>query len=167
MSKFSIETQANNESRRNTPMVVRPVTGKTHLWLPFKLAGMHNREWVSSGFGTGQDMKVKEGPNNSWLISRDHTMTAIEKISEISPVTIAFFQFSATQRCNSSCANATGDECVCSCEGAGHGGGAYGALHWTDRGSLALSEECKEIRTVIPQGEGWKFTSVGVAPHHG
>lgn len=159
MDIFRLSTAANASPRRR-PTIIRPVRGRLHVWLPFKASGIHNREWIKTGFGTGRNLRPElVSPENVWRVSRAHLEACVEAIADTCGAVDVFLQFSEAQGCDERCMKARGDECICSCLGTNHGGGIYGSGVLPRIGSVPVGNGVTEVHTSVRRGEGWKFAA--------
>ncbi|MES4909131.1 hypothetical protein [Streptomyces sp. NPDC000395] len=68
-------------------------------------------------------------------------MALAERFGEVD----VYLEFSTTERCDTNCERATGDDCTCSCMGENHGGAAYWR-HWTLVGDTTLVDVGRKVR---------------------
>ncbi|WP_216355896.1 hypothetical protein [Streptomyces sp. MP131-18] len=60
-----------------------------------------------------------------WEIARQHLKPVIAALVDRFGEVDVFLEFSTTERCDTRCEEAAGDDCTCSCMGDNHGGAVY------------------------------------------
>lgn len=101
-----------------TAKIHRPVKGRIRLQTPYV---PDNRGWLKS-IGIGRPTWSKS--EGVWLVSRVHlTRLVNEAVARFGEAEV-WTDHRSEERCHTACQTAVGDECVCSCMGRHHGGGA-------------------------------------------
>lgn len=111
------------------PMIWRPIKGPLRVKLPYQ--GSH-RGWLTGVLGrrpTHLGDGVWQVPRTKFRIL---CRVAVERFGEVTVVA----DFKASARCDTRCAEAIGDECVCACLGENHGGGLWSG--WKQVGETML-----------------------------
>lgn len=102
------------------PAIYRPLKGRLYVATPFR---EDNREWLT-GLGTHPGKFDQE--TKTWRIARERLQELLKAMLARwrRPVHV-FADFNTKERCATSCQEAQGDECTCSCMGRYHAGGRY------------------------------------------
>ncbi|MGW2057433.1 hypothetical protein ACWCOZ_26560 [Streptomyces sp. NPDC001840] len=105
---------------------VRRNIGEQRLWVWMPFQGGSNRRWIKEELGA----RVRPEWNGDasprrWEIARPHLRTIVEALADRFGEVEVILQFVTTERCDTRCQEATGDDCECSCLGVNHGGAAY------------------------------------------
>lgn len=105
---------------RPLPRLWRPVgTARLELQLP---ARRGNRAWLRTVLGAGARPQLD---TDRWRIARSHLQHLVDEVPERFGALELFLDFRTTERCDTRCQRARGDDCTCSCMGANHGGSQY------------------------------------------
>jgi hypothetical protein len=115
------------------PWAHRPVEGRIRTKMPYD--GGHNRAWLRRHLGNR--IRPELQGNGVWGIARPHLRFLVEGLAERFGHVDVLLDFRISQRCDTRCRDALGDECVCSCLGENHGGAAYWR-HWIEVGETTL-----------------------------
>lgn len=108
----------------------RPARGKLRVQTPyapdnramFKQAGCRSVTWQSA--------------RGRWIVPRARFVDVLDALRERWDVRVIIDGLSS-ERCDTRCVEALGDECVCSCGGANHGG-LGGSAGWVQVGDTTL-----------------------------
>lgn len=116
------------------PTVHRPAgTGRLSVRMPFAPG---NRAWIHDRLGD----RMRPDWNRTakqWEISRQHLRAVVEALVERFGVVEVVIDTRATNRCDTRCRDAEGDDCDCQCLGENHGGAAYWR-EWMQVGDTTL-----------------------------
>lgn len=119
----------------NGPHIYRPLQPeRMRLWMPHQ--GGSNRSWLHAALGA-RIQPVYDSPSGRWLIARPHFTVLVDALLDRFEQVDVSAEFSATQKCDTRCRNAEGDDCDCSCLGEHHGGGLWGG-GWFQVGETTL-----------------------------
>lgn len=124
------------------PHIYRPTgTDRIRLWMPY--GDGTNRRWLHQQLGARiQPIWSKE--HRRWLIARNHFTTLVgDLLGRFGQVDVSV-EFSTTQRCDTRCREAYGDDCQCSCLGEHHGGGLWHG--WIQVGDTTLIRPDVQVR---------------------
>lgn len=125
--------------------VDRPLQGRLQLRMPFRL---ENREWLKTKLGTRVHLEWVRDASPHWEMSRNHLIPLLRALVNEYGMVVVRLDFSLTQKCDKRCRDATGDECVCSCMGAYHGGA--GGRVWYEVGQTTLiSQDVQRIDGIV------------------
>lgn len=125
------------------PRIYRPLQpDRLRLWMPYQ--GGSNRAWLHAALGA-RIQPIWDADIKRWLIARNHFKTLVEHLLDRFPQVDATIEFSTTQKCDTRCRDATGDDCQCSCLGEHHGGGIWGG-GWFQVGETTLIRPEVQIR---------------------
>ncbi|HEU5108048.1 MAG TPA: hypothetical protein VFT95_05775 [Micromonosporaceae bacterium] len=94
---------------------------RLHVQMPYSRG---NRSWLR----TALDVAIRpewNAPARRWEVAKAHLFPLVDALAERFGRVDVFLEFSATERCDTRCRNATGDHCECSCLGEYHGGGLF------------------------------------------
>jgi hypothetical protein len=95
-----------------------------------------NRHWLKENLGSHSRSEWNKSARR-WEIARNHLRVLVFALAEKYSAVDVYLEFSTTERCNTRCQEATGDDCECSCLGANHAGAAYMAS-WLRVGETTL-----------------------------
>lgn len=98
-----------NETRLHLRMPYRP---RNRAWLHTALGDMIRPEWNSA--------------EHRWEIARPHLMRLAHALADRFGAVDVYLEYKTTDRCDTRCRDAEGDDCECSCLGEHHGGGLWG-----------------------------------------
>ncbi len=127
-----------------TAVIVRPVSGR------IRICGLRapqgdeapNREMFKTAAGARirpdwvRTERDDYGWRGHWTISRDHLTAVAEAIAIRDGSVEIRMHYSDSERCDTRCQRATGDDCTCSCKGKHHGAAAHAS--WKEVGSTTL-----------------------------
>ena len=105
--------------------------------------GGSNRWWLHQTLGS-RIRPTYDKPTGRWLIARPHFTVLIGALLERFGVVDASVEFSTTQKCDTRCREASGDDCECSCQGEHHGGGLWEG--WIQVGETTLIAPGRMVR---------------------
>lgn len=114
------------------PWVYRPLAGRIQTKMPYQGS---NRGWLHRHLGDRIRPEL-EGAG-VWAIARPHLRHLIEGLVDRFGHVDVLLDFRQTERCDTQCRDAQGDECTCSCLGTNHGGAAYWQ-DWIEVGETTL-----------------------------
>lgn len=127
-----------------TARIIRPLTGRIEVH--GLRAPRGNEPTNKSMFKTATGaairptwVKAREGEagwRGYWTISREHLTPVAESIAIRDGRVIIEMHYSQTEKCDMRCRKATGDDCICSCEGVHHGKGQHAS--WMEVGETTL-----------------------------
>ncbi|MCB5910375.1 hypothetical protein [Streptomyces pinistramenti] len=103
---------------------VRRNVGEQRLWVWMPYQGGSNRRWILEELGARVRPEWNK-PAGRWEIARPHLCVLTGALAERFGEVDVYLQFAATERCDTRCQEAQGDDCTCSCMGENHGGAAY------------------------------------------
>ncbi|MEV5819379.1 hypothetical protein AB0L22_09400 [Micromonospora haikouensis] len=127
----------------HTPNIYRPLKpDRLRLWMPCQ--GGSNRSWLHATLGE-RIQPIYDKPTARWLIARNHFTLLVENLLDRFGQVDVFVEFSVTERCDSRCQGAEGDDCQCSCLGEYHGGGIW-AGGWIQVGETTLVRSNVQLR---------------------
>lgn len=122
-------------------LIHRPLTGRIRLQTPFK---HDNRAWLQS-IGVARPTWSKA--DSAWLVSRPHLRTLVAGAASRFGEAEVWTDHRSDEVCTTACQMAERDECICSCGGRHHGGGAP-VEGWVDLGSVLIGDTVRERWTV-------------------
>lgn len=97
--------------------------------------GGGNRHWLHEHLGSRiQPQLLGQGV---WAIARPHLRHLVNGLADRFGRVDVFLEFRESERCDTRCQNAVGDDCTCSCLGVNHGGAAYW-MGWVQVGETTL-----------------------------
>jgi hypothetical protein len=114
------------------PWVYRPVEGRVQTKMPY---GGSNRSWLHAHLG--ERIRPDYEGNGVWAIARNHLQDLVDGLAGRFGRVDVILDFRTTERCDTRCRDARGDECTCSCLGENHGGAAYWR-YWIEVGGTTL-----------------------------
>jgi len=114
------------------PWVHRPVEGRILTKMPYDGS---NRGWLHQHLG--ERIRPEHQGKGVWAIARPHLRYLVEGLAERFGRVDVLLDFRLSERCDTRCRDAHGDECTCSCLGENHGGAAYWR-HWIEVGETTL-----------------------------
>ncbi|GAA2334717.1 hypothetical protein SVIO_027740 [Streptomyces violaceusniger] len=128
---------------------VRRNVGEQRLWAWMPYQEGSNRRWILEELGE----RIRPEWNNEmtpgrWEIARPHLRTIVSALAERFGEVDVYLQFSATERCDTRCRDAAGDDCTCSCMGENHGGAAYWR-NWMLVGETTLVDVARKERHLL------------------
>lgn len=109
--------------------VYRPVKGRLRVVAPY-VQGRPTRRLLK-----GAGCRTIEWRKPHWLVARGRLHDVVAVLSQFWDVDV-YVEGYATQKCDTRCVEAQGDECVCSCAGANHQGAA--GWGWEQVGETTL-----------------------------
>ena len=122
-------------NRADTPEVRRPAEGRLEVWIPWQPGG--NRTLIKSACGS-LTRPERDGQRKRWLIARTHFMALIEALKARYGQVRVITAHCDTEKCDTRCQEARGDDCVCSCGGRFHGGTDGYTRRWILVGTTSL-----------------------------
>jgi hypothetical protein len=125
------------------PRIYRAV-GQPRLHLRMPYGDGANRAWLRDTLGA----RIRPDWNRTdkrWEVSRTHLMVLAHALADRFGAVDVFLEFSTTQKCDRRCREAVGDDCECSCLGAYHAGGLWGA-GWVEVGETTLIRAGWQVR---------------------
>lgn len=123
------------------PWVHRPVTERLRTKMPFREGG--NRGWLHEHLG--ERIRPKHVGQGVWTIARPHLQHLIEGLVGRFGRVDVLLDFRQSERCDTRCRDAQGDDCTCSCLGTNHSGAAYWQ-DWIEVGDTTLVAQGGIIR---------------------
>lgn len=126
-----------------TITVYKPITGRVRVRLPYDY---NNRRWLRGSIG--RYIKPEWDPKRkSWLIAREHFDALVKALVKEFHEVEVYTDHRSDERCTTACQNAMGTDCVCSCGGRYHNGGAP-VEGWTEIGHVLVGNTIREQWTV-------------------
>ena len=110
------------------PLVEKPVKGRLTVRLAYAPT---NRLMLAKLCENRKADLIWDRPSKTWLVARKHHRNLVAGLVRAFGVCYVIEHYLETERCFASCVNATGHECVCSCQGRNHQGGNLYA-GWTE-----------------------------------
>lgn len=151
---MSMHTKKNEDRQHNTRgnavtrviavtpgmTVHRPVKGKLRVKMPYRPG--NRRHLLNAG------CRGSEWTGTHWLVSRSRLHDLVHYLTwNFGDVEVIIDGYS-TQKCDTRCVEAKGDDCVCSCAGANHKGGG----NWVQVGETTLiSHERTRSHFIAPE----------------
>ncbi|MFY1673674.1 hypothetical protein ACN27G_27570 [Plantactinospora sp. WMMB334] len=124
------------------PHIYRPMQpDRLRLGMPYH---RNNRSWLKSVLGDRIQPTWVKNPGY-WTLARSHFTPLVDALLERFGVVFASVEFSTTQKCDTRCREALGDDCECSCLGERHGGGLWGD-GWVQVGETTLLHSDRQVR---------------------
>ncbi len=105
------------------PSVGLPASGWFGVWLPAHTMWEHERK-LSGWVGSDRSLRW-DGHQGCWTIASSHFPRVSRELLRRYPNVLIGREYNPNERCNSSCQNAKGFLCTCSCRGRYHGGGRW------------------------------------------
>lgn len=115
------------------PWAHRPVEGRVLTKMPYD--GGSNRWWLHDHLG--DRIQPEHRGKGVWAIARPHLRYLVEGLAERFGHVDVLLDFRQSERCDTRCQRARGDECTCSCLGENHRGAAYWR-NWIEVGETTL-----------------------------
>ncbi|MFD7554663.1 hypothetical protein ACFV9E_09035 [Streptomyces sp. NPDC059835] len=109
------------------PFIRRPITGDIEFWGPYVYG---NRQRIQDTIGSR--CRIVWEPSRTgasgcvWRVVRTHMKPVLEMLLDMYGEVVLFREYRETDRCDTRCLTAEGDECVCGCMGLMHGSEAGG-----------------------------------------
>lgn len=105
------------------PRLWRPADSRARLELrlPYQPG---NRAWLHQVLGARIQPHYHRRTGR-WRIARPHLRLLVDELADRFGAVEVVLDFRLTERCDTRCQEAAGDECTCSCLGVNHGGAAY------------------------------------------
>ncbi|MGS2615154.1 hypothetical protein ACVCAH_11605 [Micromonospora sp. LZ34] len=123
------------------PHIYRPLyPDRLRLLLPYD---PRNRAWLHEELGWRIRPDYSK-QHRRWLIARNHFTVLVDALLDRFGQVDATIEFSTTQKCDTRCREATGDDCECSCLGEHHGGGLWDG--WIQVGETTLIAPGRQVR---------------------
>jgi hypothetical protein len=124
------------------PHIYRPLKpDRLRMTLPYR---PRNRAWIHTALGE-RIQPYWDKDQRNWAIARGHFTVLVDELLDEFGVVYASVEFSTTQKCDTRCREAQGDDCECSCLGEYHGGGLWGG-GWVQVGETTLIRSETQIR---------------------
>ncbi len=128
--------------------------GEQRLWVWMPYLNGSNRHWLLEELGA----RVRPEWNRTasprrWEIARPHLRTIVDAMAQRFGEVEVILQFSVTERCDTRCRDAAGDDCTCSCLGENHGGTAYWR-NWILVGDTTLVDAARHERRLLVRRQG-------------
>jgi hypothetical protein len=101
---------------RSRVAVYRPLSGRVVVHLPYREGNRDFLREAGPGVRPGWDVVSRH-----WTVSRSAFMAIVDLLREEFGLVEVITDGSSTERCDTRCREATGDDCVCSCAGSQHG----------------------------------------------
>lgn len=130
--------------------VVRPVRGRLQVRTPYRRGG--SRALLQDACPRGHIEHVGGGV---WTVPRARLLDVVAALARYWPVAVALDVRQGGEQCDTRCIEALGDDCVCACGGANHGG-LGGRADWIQVGATTLIAPGEVVRTtfVVPKNGG-------------
>lgn len=126
-----------------------PAKGWLGVWLPAHTMWEHERKLYS---WLGSDRSFRwDGHQGCWTVASDHFPPISKELLKRHPSVLIGREFNPNERCNSSCQNARGFLCTCSCRAKIHGHGKWRS-GWRTLGEFGSRRG----------GRPWKWTAVAM-----
>lgn len=133
--------------------IVRPRLGRLEIHGLRRARGDEPRNRVMFREATGRAILPvwvaappgEPGWHGHWAIAREHLTDIAEAIALRDGRVRIEMHYSLSERCDSKCQDATGDDCSCSCEGRHHGEGNHAAWREVGATTLLRSERSKVV----------------------
>lgn len=120
--------------------VYRPVQGRLRVQWPVWYA-QRNLQHL------GCRNVVYSNQHRCWLVARGKMHTVVDYLRQYGDVEV-YIDGKVTQKCDTRCTQAKGDDCVCSCAGANHQGTTSDGWHQVGETTLINTETTRSHYTV-------------------
>lgn len=132
------------------PSIGLPAKGWLGVWFPAHTMWEHERKLYS---WLGSDRSFRwDGRQGCWTVASDHFPRISRELLQRYPGVLIGREYNPSERCNSSCQNARGFLCTCSCLAKYHGRGKWRS-GWRTLGEFSDRRE----------GRPWHWMAVAVA----
>lgn len=134
----------------NVASIGLPAKGWLGVWFPAHTMWEHERKLYS---WLGSDRSFRwDSRQGCWTVASDHFPRISRELLQRYPGVLIGREYNPREKCNSSCQNARGFLCTCSCRAKYHGGGSWRS-GWKTLGEFSSQRA----------GSPWHWTAVAVA----
>lgn len=105
------------------PTIGLPAKGWFSVWFPAHTMWEHERK-LSSWVGSDSSFRW-DGRERCWTVASGHFPHVSRELLRRHPSVLIGREYNPVKKCNSSCQNARGFLCICSCRAENHGRGAW------------------------------------------